>query len=48
MTPHHRAIDNKLGLARGGYNVFTTDVLDYRYAEAQRLPFRSMTTPTDK
>ena len=34
-------------LARGGYDVSTTDVLDYRYAEAQPLPFRSMSSPTD-
>ena len=34
-------------LARGGYEVFTTDVLDYRYDEAKHLPFRLMTSPTD-
>lgn len=34
-------------LARGGYQVFTTDVLDYRYAEARHLPFVQMTTPTE-
>jgi 2-polyprenyl-3-methyl-5-hydroxy-6-metoxy-1,4-benzoquinol methylase len=34
-------------LARGGYEVFTTDVLDYRYDEAKHLPFRPMTSPTD-
>ncbi len=34
-------------LARGGYEVCTTDVLDYRYDEAKPLPFRPMTSPTD-
>ena len=34
-------------LARGGYNVFTTDVLDYRYDEAKHLPFVQMVSPTD-
>jgi SAM-dependent methyltransferase len=34
-------------LAKGGYNVFTTDVLDYRYAEARHLPFVQMTSATD-
>ncbi len=34
-------------LAQGGYQMFTTDVLDYRYAEAKALPFVQMTTPTD-
>ncbi len=34
-------------LARGGYDVFTTDVLDYRYDEARHLPFVQMTSPTD-
>jgi SAM-dependent methyltransferase len=34
-------------LAKGGYEVFTTDVLDYRYAEAQHLPFVQMTSATD-
>jgi 2-polyprenyl-3-methyl-5-hydroxy-6-metoxy-1,4-benzoquinol methylase len=34
-------------LAKGGYRVFTTDVLDYRYAEARHLPFVQMTSATD-
>lgn len=34
-------------LARAGFRVFTTDVLDYRYDEARHLPFVQMTTPTD-
>jgi SAM-dependent methyltransferase len=34
-------------LAKGGYKVFTTDVLDYRYAEARHLPFVQMTSATD-
>ena len=34
-------------LAKGGYKVFTTDVLDYRYAEARQLPFVQMTSATD-
>jgi SAM-dependent methyltransferase len=34
-------------LAKGGYQVFTADVLDYRYEEAQRLPFVRMASPTD-
>ncbi len=34
-------------LARGGYQVFTTDVLDYRYDEARYLPFIQMASPTD-
>ncbi|MBL8056759.1 MAG: methyltransferase domain-containing protein [Anaerolineales bacterium] len=34
-------------LARGGYAVYTTDVLDYRYPEARALPFVQMATPTD-
>ena len=33
-------------LALGGYNVFTTDVLDYRYEEAKHLPFVQMTSAT--
>ena len=35
------------GLLAGGYEVFTTDVLDYRYEEARRLPFAQMASPTD-
>jgi SAM-dependent methyltransferase len=34
-------------LAKGGYKVFTTDVLDYRYDEARRLPFVQMASATD-
>jgi SAM-dependent methyltransferase len=34
-------------MARGGYKVFTTDVLDYRYPEARHLPFVAMASPTD-
>ena len=34
-------------LSRNGYEVFTTDVLDYRYEEARHLPFVQMTSPTD-
>lgn len=34
-------------LAKGGYKVFTTDVLDYRYAEARHLPFVQMSSATD-
>jgi len=34
-------------LARGGYDVFTTDVLDYRYDEAKPLPFVQMASATD-
>jgi SAM-dependent methyltransferase len=33
-------------LARGGYSVLTTDVLDYRYAEARHLPFVRLASPT--
>jgi SAM-dependent methyltransferase len=34
-------------LAKGGYTVFTTDVLDYRYQEARYLPFVQMASATD-
>jgi SAM-dependent methyltransferase len=34
-------------LARGGYEVVTTDVLDYRYREARDLPFVRMTSPSE-
>jgi SAM-dependent methyltransferase len=34
-------------LAKGGYKVFTTDVLDYRYEEARQLPFVRMSSATD-
>lgn len=34
-------------LAQSGFQVFTTDVLDYRYAEARHLPFVQMDSPTE-
>jgi SAM-dependent methyltransferase len=34
-------------LAKGGYRVLTTDVLDYRYEEARQLPFVRMSSATD-
>jgi SAM-dependent methyltransferase len=34
-------------LSKGGYKVFTTDVLDYRYEEARQLPFVQMSSATD-
>jgi len=34
-------------LDRAGFQVFTTDVLDYRYAEAGYLPFVQMQSPTE-
>jgi len=34
-------------LERGGFDVFTTDVLDYRYEEAKHLPFIRMSSPRD-
>ena len=34
-------------LAKGGFRVFTTDVLDYRYEEAKDLPFVRMASPAD-
>jgi SAM-dependent methyltransferase len=34
-------------LSRNGYEVFTTDVLDYRYEEARHLPFVQMSSPID-
>jgi SAM-dependent methyltransferase len=34
-------------LSKGGYKVFTTDVLDYRYEEARGLPFVQMASATD-
>jgi SAM-dependent methyltransferase len=36
-----------LRLEKGGYTVFTTDVLDYRLDEARHLPFVKMTSPMD-
>src|SRR5216684_6254074 len=54
LLPGKRVLDYGCGsgylaarLAKGGYNVFTTDVLDYRYAEARHLPFVQMTSATD-
>lgn len=34
-------------LSKNRYDVSTTDILDYRAAEAKHLPFRPMTSPTD-
>jgi SAM-dependent methyltransferase len=34
-------------LDRAGFQVFTTDVLDYRYLEARHLPFIQMQSPTE-
>ncbi len=34
-------------LARGGYQVYTTDVLDYRYDQAKHLPFVQMASSSD-
>ena len=54
LLPGKRVLDYGCGsgylaarLARGGYKVFTTDVLDYRYPEARHLPFVQMASPTD-
>ena len=54
LLPGQRVLDYGCGsgylaarLAKGGYKVFTTDVLDYRYAEARHLPFVQMTSATD-
>ena len=54
LLPGKRVLDYGCGsgylsarLARGGYEVFTTDVLDYRYEEARHLPFVQMASPTD-
>lgn len=54
LLPGKRVLDYGCGsgylaarLAKGGYEVFTTDVLDYRYPEAQHLPFVRMTSATD-
>jgi SAM-dependent methyltransferase len=53
LLPGDRVLDYGCGsgylaarLAKGGYKVFTTDVLDYRYAEARHLPFVQMTSAT--
>lgn len=54
LLPGKRVLDYGCGsgylaarLARGGYKVFTTDVLDYRYPEARHLPFVQMASATD-
>jgi len=54
LLPGERVLDYGCGsgylaarLAKGGYKVFTTDVLDYRYAEARHLPFMQMASATD-
>ncbi len=54
LLPGNRVLDYGCGsgylaarLARGGYQVFTTDVLDYRYPEARHLPFVQMASATD-
>src|SRR5713101_7850720 len=54
LLPGERVLDYGCGsgylaarLAKGGYKVFTTDVLDYRYAEARHLPFVQMASATD-
>jgi SAM-dependent methyltransferase len=54
LLPGDRVLDYGCGsgylaarLAKGGYKVFTTDVLDYRYEEARHLPFVQMTSATE-
>jgi SAM-dependent methyltransferase len=54
LLPGERVLDYGCGsgylaarLAKGGYKVFTADVLDYRYEEARPLPFVQMASPTD-
>ncbi len=54
LLPGKRVLDYGCGsgylaarLAKGGYKVFTADVLDYRYEEARSLPFVQMSSPTD-
>lgn len=54
LLPGERVLDYGCGsgylaarLAKGGYKVFTTDVLDYRYEEARGLPFVQMASATD-
>jgi SAM-dependent methyltransferase len=54
LLPGDRILDYGCGsgylaarLSQGGYKVFTTDVLDYRYAEARHLPFDQMASATD-
>jgi SAM-dependent methyltransferase len=36
-----------VGLDSAGFQVYTTDVLDYRYIEAKQLPFVKMQSPTE-
>ena len=54
LLPAGRVLDYGCGsgylaarLAKVGYQVFTADVLDYRYEEAKQLPFVQMSSPTD-
>ena len=54
LVPGKRVLDYGCGsgylaarMSRGGYEVFTTDVLDYRYPEARHLPFVQMASPTE-
>ncbi|MGH9546753.1 MAG: class I SAM-dependent methyltransferase [Terriglobales bacterium] len=54
LLPGKRVLDYGCGsgylaarLAKGGYQVLTTDVLDYRYPEARHLPFVRMASATD-
>jgi SAM-dependent methyltransferase len=54
LLPGKRVLDYGCGsgyldarLAKGGYQVFTTDVLDYRYPEARHLPFVQMASARD-
>jgi SAM-dependent methyltransferase len=54
LLPGQRVLDYGCGsgyfaarLAKGGYKVFTADVLDYRYEEARCLPFVQMASATD-
>jgi len=54
LLPGRKVLDYGCGsgylsarLAKGGYEIFTTDVLDYRYAEARHLPFVQMASATD-
>jgi SAM-dependent methyltransferase len=54
LLPGNKVLDYGCGsgylaarLVKGGYQVFTADVLDYRYEEARHLPFVQMSSPTD-
>jgi len=54
LLPGKRVLDYGCGsgylaarLSQGGYEVFTTDVLDYRYEQARRMPFVQMSSATD-